>query len=82
MPARDRAWLISSRLVVMGFPSAVSARTQILSMDIVCSFSYSVLQDLQLLEELDDAFVGIALVDDDLADRTGFGVGHRGDLLA
>src|ERR1700735_4022007 len=73
---------MSSSEVVMGAPSATSARTQILSMDMCACSPTRSLQDLQLLEELDDALIAVTLVDHDLAGRSGLGVGDIGDLLA
>src|ERR1035441_1209666 len=66
VPARDRAWEISSRLAVMGLPSATSASTQILSIAIGSCAPTRSLQDLQLLEELDDSVGAVAFIDHDL----------------
>src|SRR3954463_3350804 len=75
LDARLRAAVSSSRLMVRGLPSKASARTQILLTGIGSDH-------LQLLEELDDALVGVALVFDDLARLALFGGLDRGDLLA
>src|SRR5687768_15603944 len=76
--ASSRAFESSSSVMLRGLPSAASATTQIL----FSAMSVVLLDDLELLEELDDALVSIALVDDDLAGLALFGRGHVGDLLA
>src|SRR5579883_991067 len=81
VPASSRARVASSREVVMGTPSAFSARTQMVPTDIRFAPTRR-LDDLELLEEVDHALVSVPFVDDDLAGAARLGVGHVGDLLA
>ena len=77
VPASVRAAAEQLERVVMGAPSTTSARTQILSIVMCVLLSVPALDDLELLEELDDPQVALALVDDDLAGLAGLGRGDR-----
>jgi len=91
-----RASVNSSSVVAVRPASVVSASTQTFSIAMVvraprnwcgrrCAYPASaggsLLDDLECLEEGDDARSAVTLVDDDLARRTGLGFGDVGDLL-
>src|SRR5579875_102865 len=94
VPPRLRASVSSSSVVLMGAPPADSASTQTLSIDIrVLLASWKTAgapsrrgagnsDQLELLEEGDDALGAVALVGDDLARLALLGGGHVDDLLA
>src|SRR5215207_2011050 len=70
--ASSRAFVSSSRLPVVGAPSDPCANTQML-----VAIVDLLLDDLQLVEELDDLHVALAVVFDDLA---GLPLGRRRDV--
>src|SRR4051812_24046701 len=78
VPPRSRALVSSSSVIEATLPSATSAKTHVVD-TAMCS---ELLQNFQLLEELDDALVGLALVFDDLARLARLGGRHVVDGLA
>ncbi len=71
----DRALVTSSSVAAVGTCSAPCANTQMLDTAMIVVLPFS--DDLELVEELDDAEVALAVVLDDLA---GLALGGGGDL--